>query len=119
MTRFLILLAPALFNFLSVVAQVSDIADSSRSTQDEIAIEKKLVALALKSPTYSISNHNNKIYEYELKKVKNSWLNLLTISINYNDQTFAKSSTQATYVYPKYYFGVTIPSVLYFYNQRM
>ena len=70
--------------------------------------------MALKSPTYSISSHNNKIYEYELKKVKNSWLNLLTISINYNDQTFAKSTTQATYVYPKYYFGVTIPIGLIF-----
>lgn len=45
-----------------------------------------------------------------MKRAKSTWLNLLSISTNYNDQTFAKSSNgQSAYVYPKYYFGVTIP----------
>ena len=88
MNRFLTLIALALFNYLGAVAQVSDINDSSRSTiLADTAIENRLVELALKGPAYSISNHSNKITEYDLKRVKNSWLNLLTISLNYNDQT--------------------------------
>lgn len=75
-------------------------------------VENRLVALALQGPEYDASIHQGKINELDLRKTKNTWLNLLTISTNYNDQSFAKpSNTQggATYVYPKYFFGVTIP----------
>ena len=109
MIRFITLVALALFNYLGAVAQVSDINDTSRSILSDTAIENRLVQLALKGPGYSISNHTNKITEFDLKRVKNSWLNLLTISLNYNDQTFAKQNPGATVVYPKYYFGLTIP----------
>ncbi len=35
--------------------------------------------------------------------------------MNYNDQTFAgKTNTQTAYVYPKYFFGVTVPLGLIF-----
>jgi len=75
--------------------------------------ENRLVALAMKGPQYDASLHQIKINEYDLRRAKTSWLNLLTISTTYNDQTFAKPVTgttgQPTYVYPKYYFGVTIP----------
>jgi len=44
-------------------------------------------------------------------------MNLLSISANYNDQTFSKKPTTANntaYVYPKYFFGLTIPVGLIF-----
>jgi outer membrane protein TolC len=72
-------------------------------------IEDKLVELALKGPMYEASKHQNKINELQLKKVKNSWLNFLTISANYNDQTFKNQPANATYVYPKFYYGINIP----------
>lgn len=75
----------------------------------ELAIQDTLVYLALKSPLYSASNHQNRINELELKKAKGSWMNLLSISSNYNDQTFAKQNPNTAIVYPKYFFGVTIP----------
>jgi outer membrane protein TolC len=76
--------------------------------RDSGLIEEKLVQLALQGPQVKISEHQNKINEYQLKSAKNAWLNLLTISTNYNDQSI-KSSTPYGYVYPKYFFGVTVP----------
>ena len=76
------------------------------------AIENRLVALALEGPEYDGSEHQNKINELELKRAKATWLNLLSVSTQYNDQTFSKPTTingQPAYVYPKYFFGVTIP----------
>jgi outer membrane protein TolC len=75
------------------------------------AIEEKLVVLALGGPLYDVSDHQIKIAEYKVKSAKKSWFNLLAISANYNDQTFAKNTpqTQGAYVYPKYFFGLTIP----------
>jgi outer membrane protein TolC len=72
------------------------------------AIEERLVALALNGPTSKKQEHQNKINEYQLKSAQNAWLNILSFSINYNDQNFAKN-TNAAYVYPKYFFGITIP----------
>lgn len=72
------------------------------------AIEEKLVALALQGPEFKNVEHQNKISEYQLKGAQNAWLNLLAFSVNYNDQSFAKNPT-TTYVYPKYYFGLTVP----------
>jgi len=80
-------------------------------------IENRLVALALKQPQYEQGSHQQKILEYQLKKQRNNWLNLLSFSANYNDQTFQKSQVGApTYVYPKYFFGITIPFGLIFAN---
>lgn len=76
------------------------------------AVENRLVALALGGPEYDGSEHQNKINELELKRAKATWLNLLSVSTQYNDQTFAKPTTingEPAYVYPKYFFGVTIP----------
>jgi Outer membrane efflux protein len=71
-------------------------------------IEERLVKLALEGPLFKGSDHQNKINEYQLQRAKNSWLNLLTVSTNYNDQSFAKNPT-TSYVYPKYFFGLNIP----------
>ena len=84
-----------------------------RAQDPEAAIEAKLVELALQGPKYQSSDHTIKIAESNLSKAKRSWLNLLAISANYNDQTFAKQQTTTNgttpYVYPKYFFGLTIP----------
>ena len=71
-------------------------------------VEERLVKLALDGPLFRGSEHQNKINEYQLQRAKSSWLNLLTVSTNYNDQSFAKNST-TPYVYPKYFFGLNIP----------
>jgi outer membrane protein TolC len=75
-------------------------------------IQEKLVELALQGPQYLTTNHLIKISEYQLSTAKKSWLNLLTISTNINDQTFNNtqvSSNGTTYIYPKYFFSLTIP----------
>lgn len=80
------------------------------STDSTSIIEEKLIALALEGPAYKGADHQNKINEYQLKSAKNSWLNLLTISTNYNDQSFkGENLGNTSYVYPKYFFGVTVP----------
>jgi len=72
-------------------------------------IEERLVELALTQPLYDASAHQVRISNYKVKSAKKSWFNLLTISANYNDQTFATQTTQTPYIYPKYFFGLTIP----------
>jgi outer membrane protein TolC len=73
--------------------------------------ENRLVELALNQPLYSQTISQQKILDYQLKKQRNNWLNLLSLSTSYNDQSFSKPKTVETtaYVYPKYFFGVTIP----------
>ena len=66
------------------------------------------MALALQGPEAKNLEHQNKINEYTLRNAQNQWLNLLAVSANYNDQSFAKNNNVG-YVYPKYFFGLTIP----------
>lgn len=73
------------------------------------AIEEKLVALALQGPEAKNLEHENKIAEYQLKSAQNAWLNILSISANYNDRSFKQSNNTTAYVYPRYFFGVTVP----------
>lgn len=81
-----------------------------RGPLPDSVIEEKLVQLALQGPQYLVSDHQVNISKDQLSKAKKSWLNLLSVSANYNDQTFAKQNpTAGTYVYPKYFFGLTIP----------
>jgi outer membrane protein TolC len=82
--------------------------EAKAPTPDSV-IEERLVELALKGPLYDASFHQVKIAGYKVKAAKKSWFNLLTVSLNYNDQTFATQNTNTPYVYPKYYFGLTIP----------
>ncbi|HXB94139.1 MAG TPA: TolC family protein [Puia sp.] len=82
------------------------------SVPNDSAVENRLIMLALNGPEYDASNHQNKINELELRKAKSQWLNLLALSWQVNDQTFKVPPAQAgqiAYVYPKYFFGVTIP----------
>lgn len=90
---------------------VNTAGQNLQSSKDSTSIiEEKLVALALEGPAYKGADHQNKINEYQLKSAKNSWLNLLTVSTNYNDQSFkGENIGNTSYVYPKYFFGVTIP----------
>jgi len=77
--------------------------------------ENRLVDLALKQPKFDEAEAQRKTIDYQLEKQRKAWLNLLSISLNYNDQTFAgKSNTQTAYIYPRYFFGVTVPLGLIF-----
>lgn len=89
------------------------------STKNERAadsiVENRLVALALQQPKFEEAESQRKILDYQLEKQRKAWLNLLSLSMNYNDQTFAgKTNTQTAYVYPKYFFGVNVPLGLIF-----
>jgi outer membrane protein TolC len=104
--------------FISFLTAGPISATGQRSTPDTLirkvqlpdsVIEKKLVELALTGPAYEESKHQNKINEYQLKSAKNSWLNLLTISASYNDQTFKNNTSQNTYIYPKYFTSINLP----------
>lgn len=78
----------------------------------DTANENRLVALALRGPELDASAHQERINELQLRAAKTTWLNLLAISSQFNDQDFGKPPTingQSAYVYPKYFFGVTIP----------
>ncbi len=96
---------------LHVTAQVDTGRNiTSASAKSDAIIERKLVDLALKGPQYQLSEHQIRISEYQVLTARRSWLNLLVLSANYNDQTFAKRNTaQNAYVYPKFFFGLNIP----------
>ena len=73
------------------------------------AIEERLVQLAWQGPEVERVAHQSKIDEYELKATQNMWMNLMAFNINYNEFTFSKNTPGATYVYPRYNLGITIP----------
>src|SRR4029079_3017538 len=104
-----LLFAFLVFTNSNAAGQTRAVVDTTVRKDSLKIIEDKLVELALKGPMYEASKHQNKINELQLKKVKNSWLNFLTISANYNDQTFKDQAPGSTYVYPKFYYGINIP----------
>lgn len=75
-----------------------------------LTIEEKLVALALTGPALKALGNQSKINEYQLKAAKNTWVNLLTLSANFNDQNvFTQNQPTANVIFPRYFFGVNIP----------
>jgi len=94
-----------------VIANQSTAQNLMAANVEDTIMENRLVQLALAQPNYEQTMHQQKIFEYQLKKQRNAWLNLLTLSTTYNDQSFAKPENNGTtaYVYPKYFIGVNIP----------
>jgi outer membrane protein TolC len=74
-----------------------------------LTIEEKLVTLALNGPSIKTLTNQSKINEYQLRAAKNTWVNLLTLSANFNDQNAFARNQAATFVFPRYFFGVNIP----------
>jgi outer membrane protein TolC len=93
--------------FSTAYAQVSPVNRPVRDTSLS-AVETRLVELALNGPTVQEAIHQNKINEYLVKAARNNWVNLLTVSTNFNDQNLVKNST-ANVIFPRYFFGFTIP----------
>lgn len=86
-----------------------------RGILPDSSIENRLVALALQAPRYDAAGHQINVANSQLMLARRAWFNLLTFSVNYNDQTFAHTTTsQYGYVYPKYFFGLIIPVGLFF-----
>lgn len=77
-------------------------------TDTHSAIEDRLVELAYQNPDVQKIAHQTKISEYQLKAAQTVWLNLLAFNVNLNEFTLEKN-TPATYIYPKYNIGLTIP----------
>ncbi len=84
------------------------------SAISDTLVENKLVELALDGPMYKNADHEIIKNKLQVKKARNSWFDLLNISLNYNDQTFSKESGNNTFVYPKYFFGLTLPIGMFF-----
>ena len=86
-------------------------APAPRIPPTDSVIEERLVALALRAPQFDASGHQIQIANYKVSSAKKSWFNLLTLSANLNDQTFAAQpvTTGTAYTYPKYFFGLVIP----------
>lgn len=123
------LLFVLLANALSTTAQQHPNPTLYRRKTDSIAaarhgtlapdtvIENRLVALALQAPRYDAAGHLINVSKSQMALARRAWFNLLTVSVNYNDQTFAKNTaaqSQYGYVYPKYFFGLTVPIGLFF-----
>ncbi len=90
----------------------SSAAPAAKIPPTDSVIEERLVALALRAPQFDASGHQIQIANYKVSSAKKSWFNLLTLSANLNDQTFAAQPTTVgatQYVYPKYFFGLVIP----------
>ncbi len=88
---------------------------SNHSPLPDSTIENRLVALALQAPRFDALGHQINVSRNNLILARRTWFNLLTLSADYNDQTFAKqTNANAAYVYPKYFFGLTIPIGLFF-----
>jgi len=102
-----ILTLTLIFSF-SAVAQNPVRRDTAKRVNNDTAslIEQKLVELAMDGPAVKAAGHQDKINEYQLKAAKNNWVNLLTLSYNYNDQAF-KNNVQN--IYPRFFVGVTVP----------
>lgn len=101
-------LAGTLRTFIIMLVCMFTIRSGAQSLPDSV-IEQRLVQLALNGPEMKEMDHQGKVYEYQLKNAKNQWMNLLTFSLNYNDQSLKQPVTTAAYVYPKYFFGLNIP----------
>jgi outer membrane protein TolC len=86
---------------------------SNHSPLPDSTIENRLVVLALQAPRFNALGHQINVSRNNLILARRTWFNLLTLSADYNDQTFAKQTNPA-YVYPKYFFGLTIPIGLFF-----
>jgi len=97
--------------FLSPLALLNTVANSQTITTSlpDSVIERTLVDLALQSPAVQKVAHENTANEYQLKAARNSWMNFLTLSANYNEFSFSQTNLQQTYIYPKYLFGLNIP----------
>jgi outer membrane protein TolC len=102
----LIIIAGILISGFSATAQTRTTSTLTRRDSSGI-IEERLVALALSGPALKEAMHRNKVAELELTAAKRNWVNLLTLSANYNDLSFAQ--TTGAQLYPKYFFGLTIP----------
>jgi len=97
-----------IFSFLLISLRGNSQVTGIKTSLPDSVIEQRLVELALNGPEMQSSDHHSKINEYQLRAAKNAWMNLLTFSINYNDQTF-KTVPGNYYVYPKYFIGLNIP----------
>lgn len=77
-------------------------------------IREKLVQLALQNPNYEIADRKVGVADYNLRKAKGGWLNVLSASGNLNELSIKKNqgvtpgSANALF-FPRYNFNLAIP----------
>lgn len=98
-----------MINLLFAVSLMAQTAASVVASNDTISIEEKLVQLALSGPMLKASESQNKINEFQLKAAKNQWVNLITLSTNFNDQNFFTQNRANGVIFPRYFFGFNLP----------
>ena len=99
------------FSFAVAKAQKTDHSQdaisNSQLLRDSLNIKDQLVELALQNSDLETTNVNARIAEYNIKKAKAAWLDMLSVTGNLNELTVNKS-TYANY-WPKYNFGIGVP----------
>lgn len=77
-------------------------------------IREKLVQLALQNPNYEIADRKVGVADYNLRKAKGGWLNVLSASGNLNELSIKKNQGNVGGVnnalfFPRYNFNLAIP----------
>ena len=77
----------------------------------DTGVEERLVTLALQNVAYDAVTRAVTMAHYKVTQMKNSWFDLLTLNLQFNDQSFKQPATanNVTYVYPKFFYGIVIP----------
>lgn len=98
-----------LINLSFVTFSTAQSTTAATNSKDTLSIEEKLVQLALSGPMLKASESQNKINEFQLKAAKNQWVNLITLSTNFNDQNFFTQNRTNGVIFPRYFFGFNLP----------
>lgn len=98
-----------LINLSSATFSKAQSTTAATNSKDTLSIEEKLVQLALSGPMLKASESQNKINEFQLKAAKNQWVNLITLSTNFNDQNFFTQNRTNGVIFPRYFFGFNLP----------
>lgn len=98
-----------LINLSFVTFSKAQSTTAATNSKDTLSIEEKLVQLALSGPMLKASESQNKINEFQLKAAKNQWVNLITLSTNFNDQNFFTQNRTNGVIFPRYFFGFNLP----------
>lgn len=109
LNRFVIVLAVIIMTGVYTIAVKAQAPAAVKNSNDTLSIEEKLVQLALSGPLLKASESQNKINEFQLKAAKNQWVNLITLSTNFNDQNFFTQNRTNGVIFPRYFSDSTCP----------
>lgn len=101
--RFLMTIVVALISN-TIIAQNTNPTNLGR---DSLNIREQLVSAALQNSSLEIDDANVNIAEYNLKKAKGAWQDVVNFNGNINE--FVVNNSPAANFYPKYNLGINVP----------